>query len=427
MAYDVAVVGAGPAGLMAAKTAAEKGLKVILMEKGKEVSPIVRACSENCVLDPEYRGETLKIEKGKIRFTKNGFEVAYDGPLHPVLDIFYTSPRGHRIHFAHRDRRPLAFKYDKGLLLAGLLRECEEQKVAVQKETVAYGARDGVDGIEVKVVSKGRRSLIKARKGIIADGVNSRISQSLGLNRRRMYVGTFLSILYVLKHVADYDPHASVTWYGHAYKTSFPSSIGPGPVRTSDTLAGLGIVCPAGDSVEDTFRVFTTRSPVAHMFEKAKVVEKKCATINMLTPMLVPYQGNALAVGDAAGFVEVQTQAALACGFNAGSAVASELSGKEGFNRYTAWWQTAMEFNRPGVLQIGQALALAPGYTDDELDYLFSLAEDDALEGTANVYRSPVLIWAAVLRHRNRIALERPQLNERIERIANLFPVKNAG
>ena len=144
-------------------------------------------------------------------------------------------------------------------------------------------------------------------------------------------------------------------------------------------------------------------------------------------PFSVPLSRLSIFPDDAAGFVEDQAQAALACGFNAGRAVANQLDGKRGFDQYTGWWQTAMEFNRPGVLHIGQALALAPGYTDDELDYLFSLAEDKALEGTANVYRSPVLIWAAVLRHRDRIATERPRLNAKIERIANLFPLKNAG
>ena len=42
MIYDVAIVGAGPAGLMAAKTAAEKGLKVALIEKKSSVSTVTR-------------------------------------------------------------------------------------------------------------------------------------------------------------------------------------------------------------------------------------------------------------------------------------------------------------------------------------------------------------------------------------------------
>ncbi len=46
MKYDVIVVGAGPAGLMAAKTAAEDGLKVLLIERKKEITEINRLCCQ---------------------------------------------------------------------------------------------------------------------------------------------------------------------------------------------------------------------------------------------------------------------------------------------------------------------------------------------------------------------------------------------
>jgi digeranylgeranylglycerophospholipid reductase len=36
--YDVIVAGAGPAGSVAAKTAAERGLSVLLVEKKQEIS-----------------------------------------------------------------------------------------------------------------------------------------------------------------------------------------------------------------------------------------------------------------------------------------------------------------------------------------------------------------------------------------------------
>ena len=43
--YDLIVVGAGPAGLMAAKTAGENGLNVALLERKKCITDINRACS----------------------------------------------------------------------------------------------------------------------------------------------------------------------------------------------------------------------------------------------------------------------------------------------------------------------------------------------------------------------------------------------
>jgi NADPH-dependent 2,4-dienoyl-CoA reductase/sulfur reductase-like enzyme len=42
--YDLVVIGGGPGGLMAAKTAAQAGLKTALVERKKRISEIRRAC-----------------------------------------------------------------------------------------------------------------------------------------------------------------------------------------------------------------------------------------------------------------------------------------------------------------------------------------------------------------------------------------------
>ena len=44
--YDSIVIGAGPAGLMAAKTAAEKGLDVLLVDIKKNISIVMSFCLE---------------------------------------------------------------------------------------------------------------------------------------------------------------------------------------------------------------------------------------------------------------------------------------------------------------------------------------------------------------------------------------------
>jgi len=60
MEYDIAVIGAGPAGLMAAKSAAEKGLKTVVIEKRESVSTVTRSCCQLLILDENYPGETIK-------------------------------------------------------------------------------------------------------------------------------------------------------------------------------------------------------------------------------------------------------------------------------------------------------------------------------------------------------------------------------
>ena len=52
MKYDLIVVGGGPGGLMAAKTAAEDGLKVLLIERKRNITEIKRACLDNTNLKP---------------------------------------------------------------------------------------------------------------------------------------------------------------------------------------------------------------------------------------------------------------------------------------------------------------------------------------------------------------------------------------
>ncbi|MFC1591846.1 NAD(P)/FAD-dependent oxidoreductase, partial [Thermodesulfobacteriota bacterium] len=126
------------------------------------------------------------------------------------------------------------------------------------------------------------------------------------------------------------------------------------------------------------------------------------------------WQGNTLVIGDAAAYVEVETQGGLMCGYRAGQAVARELSGEGGFDEYTQWWQASFEFLGEDFMRVAQGFVLVPTYTDEELDYLFALIEGERLEGTYNQYRSPKLMWDAILRHADRIRPERPEVFEKI-------------
>jgi len=103
MLYDVVIVGAGPTGLMAAKTAAEKGMKAIVIERKKDVSSIRRACCSHLVMDDDYENESIQVGDGKIIFPKNGFEVRYEGPTLNLTDKYFNSPKAHRIHFSHQN------------------------------------------------------------------------------------------------------------------------------------------------------------------------------------------------------------------------------------------------------------------------------------------------------------------------------------
>jgi flavin-dependent dehydrogenase len=80
--YDVVVVGAGPAGLMAARTAGENGLSVALLERKTDI-PKVRRADGGAIGVNEYLFEHMASfnEKGKrFCFPVDGFTVPYEGP-----------------------------------------------------------------------------------------------------------------------------------------------------------------------------------------------------------------------------------------------------------------------------------------------------------------------------------------------------------
>lgn len=74
--YDLVIVGAGPAGLMAARVAGENGLKTALLERKTEITKVRRV--DGGILSPvnEYTfGEILTFspEAKRIGFPVSGF------------------------------------------------------------------------------------------------------------------------------------------------------------------------------------------------------------------------------------------------------------------------------------------------------------------------------------------------------------------
>ena len=76
--YDLIVVGAGPAGIMAARTAAENGLSVVLLERKKNIPAFTRSCATMFAVEDDYLfGERMFFNEHhkKLTFPVNGFSV----------------------------------------------------------------------------------------------------------------------------------------------------------------------------------------------------------------------------------------------------------------------------------------------------------------------------------------------------------------
>jgi flavin-dependent dehydrogenase len=429
--YDVAIVGAGPGGLHTAKWAAKKGLKVVIIEKRKDISKLTRYCSEHIILDEGYNGDTIVVEPGekigkdgfigptsknKIKSKKFGWEVDYVGPLCPVRDKFYYSADlKHNAHYAWPDKRPFAWKYDKTGLLRQILAEVLDLGVEYMTETTCYQAVDLPEGVELKCVSKGKKFKVKAKKLVSADGASAQVAQSLGMNEDRVYFASALCLAVYMTDVKDYNPAEWCGYWGLCYGSNFAPLMGTGPAGHYE-WADVILIGHPKQMPWDLFDFFTKKSPVAYMFEKAKIEQSHCCTTKAYSPLKTPYKGNCLILGDAAAFVETQAQGALNCGYWAADALVKELDGKPGFEQYSKTWQGTFEFNDDGMMQVQSGYALIPYYTDEEVVYLFSLLDDVTMNGSWSQYDSPRMMWREIHKHDERIQKERPEIWEKINK-----------
>ena len=409
---DLVIVGAGPSGLMAAKTAAEMGLKVVIVEKSKNFDRLKRACSAQIILDDGYENELVQLSPGMLEFQKNNFKVKYSGTFVDVINKYYHSPNGHKIHFAHPDRKPFAVKFDKNILLNDLRKECEELGVDLRMSTLACGGQDMEDHVRIDLKSNNKFYSIEAKKAIIAEGVNANITGIFGLNENRKLFTTAHVVKYILDGVSLYEPNSWNLYYGKAYHSNAAVIIGPsiyGHNVVELTLSGSANIRP-----KLIYQNLISNSPLKHIFANARIIDTHGCAVKAYMSLKKPYTDNVLAIGDSAAFVEVEVQGALMCGYHAAKAVNNELDGKNGFEMYSDWWIESFEFNRDEYLQVSQGYALVPTYSDDELDYLFSLLDGKILEGTYSQYKTPKLIWDSILSNEEQIKIEKPAVFSKI-------------
>ncbi len=98
--YDVIVVGAGPAGLVAAKAAGENGFEVALLERKTDLTVMDRACVTSLDSANEYLHHDLfrcNVRDKRLCFPAHGFSVKYDGPYRNAYGWYFYSPSGNRM------------------------------------------------------------------------------------------------------------------------------------------------------------------------------------------------------------------------------------------------------------------------------------------------------------------------------------------
>jgi len=415
MKYDLIIIGGGPGGLAAAWTAAGDGLKVLLLERRKDIPKVRRLCGQftniNMIsVTGIYKygySEPLHLEVGTAKTTVHwpaiGLSMDYDGPIKPYMNYVHFSPGGN-ILYRIKDRF-FGFYWEKESLLRGLLGYAESAGAEIITGATARNVENTPNGVRVTADVGDKSKTFEARKLIAADGKGSRIANQLGVFKDRCITDlTAGGVGFVVEGV-------ETNWNINNWLCFTVPSLSHIANLWMFQLTGdkcmMGAAQQAGFSANEATEKFMQLPAYKSWFKNARVVDKRVFGMKgMYRPLEEPIVGNILILGEAAGINETSNPGAIACGHQAAKAVMKEISGEQGFKPFCTWWQNAFEGNDPDH---GKAAArffsLNSLCTDEEVDYLYK-----TYQGQIGV---PALTIASDL---DRIKDERPELYSKLKK-----------
>ena len=422
--YDYVVVGAGPAGAISAKVAAEAGLEVALLERKMDITVIRRCCTACLGLKDEFMGDIQHFDDKTRRLIlpRSGFSVKYDGPYRNVYGFHLASPFGTRVRLGDvkkgaaigTDAR-VAVAVDKGLFIKGIVDECTANGVKTYFNTNVIDVWNEPDCV---VVSDSKGNQYRGKFVLAADGVNSRLMRRLGLNQGRKWLGTYKDRAWDFEGVAFEEMEALIFCMGWKCSISLAPHIDEKLYHVAAASYDWRVDLEAG---MQEFMQSKTFSP---WFKNAREGGHRTSCVsNIYSTIPMPFKNNVIIAGDAAWMQECAIGGALMMGWKAGNAVTLAIKqnqiNKEGVSDYINWYAKDL-IGRYGTGG-GSGLDFNDYFTAEDMDYLASIIEKP-LRATLDFYTVYRGIGKAYLDQFPRIQDERPDIMEKLFSIRNVHP-----
>jgi len=421
--YDLIIVGAGPAGLMAAKVAGENGLKTILIERKKDIAKIRRSDGGGLGVNRYLFKQMLiynPVDK-RFCFPSCGFSISYNGPIQSLYGFRLFSPGGKYISFGDwkemkkdPEKNRVGVALDKGMLLRGILDEVEKkQDVDVYLGTNVTNIEKSDD--KWKITADGDEFVSKFV--IAADGVNSRITRVLGLNKQRKFMGTSLQTNITIESIETTEENDGFLFIFTDYGVFDMLPL----CHEGKFHVGSFTHNPKENLLEKIEKFINEDRVYSPWFKKAqKTGETQSCVVNLNSPIKNPYHDGVLIIGDAAWVQEMGNMAAFCCGWKAANALTlafiENKFDQEGVSSYLQWWDE--NFYKPFAhIEFGE-FNLSKYLSANDIDYLISLI-NKPLPATLDFFELFSQIKNAYLNLLPRIQEERPDVMEKLLKMRN--------
>jgi digeranylgeranylglycerophospholipid reductase len=299
LSYDVVVVGAGPAGAVAAKYAAEKGANTLIIDRKREIGKPVRCAEVIAGALPSNFG----MKKGSEWLINETHFFKFISPKGRVVEIKTSPYVGYVLDRAAFEQELLWMAVDQGAEL-------------ILGKTVTNLSKEGV------VIGN---ELVKARIIIGADGVDSKIGRLAGINTRSKQGMLGSCAQHTLVNI-DVDPDCLEFYLGGrnapgGYAWIFPKG-------NNEANVGVGLLRSDKKDAVNALGNFIKKK-----FRNAQSIRFLVGCVPSSLPPKECVLGNVVLVGDAARQVNPFTGAGIANAFVAGK-IAGEICGEVAVKKY---------------------------------------------------------------------------------------------
>lgn len=369
-AYDVIVVGGGPAGAVAARFAAEGGASVLLIEKRQEIGDPIR-CAEGV-----GTGDLEKYADIEDRWIAA-----------PIKGATIYVPDGSAIKLRAKDENQIyGYILERKIFDRALVEKAAKAGVEVYTKTSATGLimKDGrVAGVRVKRL--GSEKEIAANIVIGADGVESKVGRWAGINTTLKPSDIETGVQYLMTGI-DIDEDNVEFFMGNRYAPGGYVWIFPkGPGRANVGIGLLGSKVTDGGRPIDYLNNF-----IAERFPEGKIIEMNYGGVPVSGGIEKIYGTGLMLVGDAAQLTDPITgggiKHALWSGEMAGKVAAEAVQVGDFTDRFLRKYQKEWE-NKCGKM-LSRDLILKNyylGMTDEEANDIAKSLEGVDFTGVLDV------------------------------------------